>query len=60
MAQKHGLAPPPADTSLIAWSGAGAAFAIERRQRTVLLVEGAPAAALDALRAAIWALPVLY
>ena len=60
MAAKHGLAPVPADAPLLAWPGGAAVFAIERRQRTVLLVERAPMAALDALRAAVWAKPVLY
>jgi hypothetical protein len=60
MVQKHGLAPLSPDTSLLAWAGGATAFAIERRQRTVLLVEGAPGTALDALRAAVWAKPVLY
>jgi hypothetical protein len=60
MAEKHGLAPVPADASPLAWSSGTTAFAIERRQRSVLLVEGAPGTALDALRAAVWAKPVLY
>jgi hypothetical protein len=60
MVQKHRLAFLSPDTSLLAWSGGATAFAIERRQRTVLLVEGAPGTALDALRAAVWAKPVLY
>jgi hypothetical protein len=57
---KHDLAPLPPDDSLLAWSTGVRAFAIERRGRTVLLLEGAPPAALDAIRAAVWASPVLY
>ena len=34
--------------------------AIERRHRSVLLIEGAPTSLVDALRAAVWAKPVLY
>jgi hypothetical protein len=60
MAVKHGLAPLAGDAPLLAWSNGAAGFAIERRQRTVLLVEGAPLAALDAVRAAVWAEPVVY
>jgi hypothetical protein len=60
MAVKHGLAPPPDDAPLHAWPAGTVVFAIERRQRTVLLVERAPLTALDALRAAVWARPVLY
>jgi hypothetical protein len=60
MALKHGLASLPADVPLLVWSGGTAGFAIERRHRTVLLVERAPMATLDALRAAVWAKPVLY
>jgi len=60
MAVKHGLAPLPADAPLLSWAGTTTAFAIERRRRTVLLVERAPLAGLDALRAAVWAKPVLY
>ena len=36
------------------------AFLIEARGRAVLIVEGAPAASIDALRAAVWARRVLY
>ncbi len=59
MATKHRLAPHP-EGLLLAWAGSGRAFAIERRGRTVVLMEGAPTAALDALRATLWAAPVLY
>jgi hypothetical protein len=38
----------------------GSTFAIERHGRTVLLLEGVPTSALDALRTAVWARPVLY
>jgi hypothetical protein len=60
MALKHSLAPLPADVPLLVWPGGTAVYAIERRHRTVLLVEGAPTATFDALRAAVWAKPVLY
>jgi hypothetical protein len=60
LARKRGLAPPPADGVLLTWSAATTAFAIERRGRAVLLLEGVPAAALDAARAAAWSKPVLY
>lgn len=60
MALKHGLAPVPADVTRLVWPAGPAVFTIERRQRTVLLVERAPMATLDALRAAVWAKPVLY
>jgi hypothetical protein len=60
LARKHGLAALPPDSSLLTWSGATTAFAIERRRRTVLLCEGVPAPTLDAVRAAVWSKPVLY
>jgi hypothetical protein len=60
IALKHGLAPVPADVPLLVWSAGPAVFAIERRQRAVLLVERVPMATLDALHAAVWAKPVLY
>ena len=59
VATKHRLAPPP-EGLLLAWAESGGAFAIERRGRTVVLIERAPAPALDALRATLWATPVLY
>ena len=57
---KHGLAAPAQEAPLLAWVSGTAAVAIERRHRTVVFVEWAPPSALDALRAAIWAKPVLY
>jgi hypothetical protein len=60
MGTKHGLAPPSPDSPFLAWLSGGHSFAIERRGRAVLLLEGVPPAALDALRATIWATPVLY
>ena len=60
MAVKHGLAPLSQDAPLLTWPSGGAVFAIERRHRTVALLEWAPTSAIDALRAAIWAKPVLY
>jgi hypothetical protein len=59
MVTKHRLAPHP-EGLLLAWAASGRAFVIEQRGRTVVLIERAPAAALDALRAALWATPVLY
>lgn len=60
MAIKHGLPALPAGGPFLTWPAGTAVFALERRQRTVLLIERAPTAALDALRAAVWAKPVLY
>ena len=57
---KHGLAAPAQEAPLLAWVSGTAAVAIERRHRTVAFVEWAPPSALDAVRAAIWAKPVLY
>lgn len=47
---KHRL-PPAADA---AWEAEGRAHAVERRGREVLLYEGVPAAARDAVRRAAW------
>jgi hypothetical protein len=41
LARKHGSQLPP-DSSLLTWSGATTAFAIERRRRTVLCEEAGP------------------
>jgi hypothetical protein len=60
MAQKRGLAAPPPGVPFPAWSVGATAFAVERRQRTVLVLEGAPATGVDAVRAAVWAAAVLY
>ena len=60
MLTKHGLTPAPPDVPLVAWSRGSSTFAIERHGRTVLLLEGVPTSALDALRTAVWARPVLY
>ena len=68
LARKHGLASPPSDGStdgsardaVVTWSAATTAFLIERRQRTVLLVEAVPTTALDPVRTAVWSRPVLY
>ncbi|HEY7141451.1 MAG TPA: hypothetical protein VIE44_15210 [Methylomirabilota bacterium] len=60
LALKHGIAPQPRDAPLLVWQGGAAVFAIERRHRTVVLLERVPTPALDALRAAVWAKPVLY
>jgi hypothetical protein len=60
MVEKRGLATPSPGLPFPAWSVGTTAFAIEQRQRTVLVLADAPATALDALRAAVWATPVLY
>jgi hypothetical protein len=59
LAAKRALA-PPAEGPLAAWTAGAVAFAVERRQRTVLIVEGVPADAMKGVRAAAWARPVLY
>ncbi|MGH7359531.1 MAG: hypothetical protein ACREJR_12020, partial [Candidatus Rokuibacteriota bacterium] len=56
---KHGLAFVPNGPGLT-WRAGPRAFLVEGRERAVLLVEGAPSDRLDALRAAVWARPVLY
>jgi hypothetical protein len=61
LARRHGLTPtPPDDDPLHTWSSATSVFAIERRRRTVVILEGLPTAIYDAVRAAIWSKPVLY
>ena len=47
-------------SALQTWTSGAVTAAIERRTRTVVLLEGAPPALLDGLRAAVWAQPVLY
>jgi hypothetical protein len=59
LTRKRGAAPPPGDPAFQLWPGQSAA-ALERRHRTVLVIEGAPPALVEALRAAVWAQPVLY
>ncbi|MBI3457904.1 MAG: hypothetical protein HY002_19165 [Candidatus Rokubacteria bacterium] len=54
--RKHGLPTPTAGTPwLTAWRVGEQAFAVERRGREVLLLERAPASALDAIRSTLWA-----
>ena len=60
LTQKRGAAPMPGDPALQLWPGQSATAALERRHRTVLVIEGAPPALVEALRAAVWAQPVLY
>jgi hypothetical protein len=48
--KKHGL-PASADPM---WQAGGRAFGVERRGRDVLLFEQVPAAALEAVRQAVW------
>ena len=57
---KRGSEPATVNSALQTWTSGAATAAIERRTRTVVLIEGAPAALLDGLRAAVWAQPVLY
>jgi hypothetical protein len=59
MVVKHALPPPPEGPALD-WTVGTRAFLIERRGRLVLTLEGAPPAAVDAVRAAAWAGRVLY
>jgi hypothetical protein len=56
---KHDLAPIP-EGPLAVWTGDASVRLIERRGQTVLVAEGVPPGAHDALRAAVWAVPVLY
>jgi hypothetical protein len=61
LARKHGLTlTPPDDDPLHTWSSRTTTFAIERRRRTVVILEGLPMAIYDAVRAAVWSKPVLY
>jgi hypothetical protein len=60
MRAKHDLAPLPPDDSLVVWTATTRAFVVERRGRAVLLLENVPPTILSALRAAVWASPVLY
>jgi hypothetical protein len=53
--RKHGLAAPDVGTpSLRTWRLETRVFAVERRRREVLLIERVAAAALDAVRQAVW------
>jgi hypothetical protein len=56
---KRGLATLPGG-SVLTWTAGAEAFLIEGRGRFVLILEGAPPANVDALRAATWARRVLY
>jgi uncharacterized protein DUF955 len=60
LARKYGLGSIPPDGPLLTWSSVRTAFAIERRRRTVLVLEGVPATVLDRARAAVWSKPVVY
>jgi hypothetical protein len=60
MSLKHSRAPLPGDPALQTWPSGAVTAAIERRHRTVALLEGAPTPLVDTLRAAVWAKPVLY
>jgi hypothetical protein len=59
LAGKHGLA-PPTGRDPATWAAGTRGFAVDPRGRRVLLIEGAPAGRLDALRGAAWSVPVLY
>jgi hypothetical protein len=56
---KHGLA-PRADGPVLAWAAGTETSLIEGRGRLVLILEGAPDARVDAIRAAVWTNRVLY
>jgi hypothetical protein len=60
LTKKRGAAPATAEPALQTWPGGSVTTALERRHRSVLLIEGAPTSLVDALRAAVWAKPVLY
>ena len=60
LTQKRGSAAATAEPTLQTWPGGPVTAAIERRHRSVLLIEGAPTSLVDTLRAAVWAKPVLY
>lgn len=51
----HGPPDPGATDSLATWTDAHRAHAVERRGARVLLLEGAPTGALEAIRRALWA-----
>lgn len=59
MVAKHGVGPVP-DGPLFTWTRAARAFLVEVRGRAVLVLEGAPDTSTDAVRAAVWARPLLY
>ncbi|MGH7263497.1 MAG: hypothetical protein ACREMB_01420, partial [Candidatus Rokuibacteriota bacterium] len=52
--RKHGLGPPAKGPPSTSWHVGDRAFLVERRGREVLLLERAPASALDDLRRVIW------
>jgi hypothetical protein len=60
MSIKRGPPPTSEDPTLQTWPSGASIAVIERRHRTVLLIEGAPMPLADTLRAAVWAKPVLY
>ena len=53
--KKHGLPPGRGNGALTTWSANTRAFVVERRDRAMLILEGAPTAARDPLRALVWA-----
>lgn len=60
LTQKRGSAAATAEPTLQTWPGGPVTAAIERRHRSVLMIEDAPTSLVDTLRAAVWAKPVLY
>ena len=60
LTQKRGSAVATAEPTLQTWPGGPVTAAIERRHRSVLMIEDAPTSLVDTLRAAVWAKPVLY
>jgi hypothetical protein len=60
VALKHGVRDGQPDAPLAEWTAGARGLAIERRGRRVLVVEGAPLRALEAVRQAAWGARVLY
>jgi hypothetical protein len=60
LARKLGSAATAAAPTLETWPSGPVSAAVERRHRSVLLIEGAPTSLVDTLRATVWATPVLY
>ena len=60
LTQKRGAVPAGAASPLQTWPSGAVTAAIERRNRTVMIVEGVPSSLLEPLRAEVWAKPVLY
>jgi hypothetical protein len=54
LGRKHGLSALAGERALATWRQEARAFAVERRGRAVLVVEQAPASALDDVRRRVW------